>query len=208
MNYKGNPFGRIVMIHGIRGENPEKHIGRLAPEFRRQGFSVIIPNYGSFNLFSLFVSAYVDTKVSSAILPFLQEDDILLGHSNGATLVYMLTQKIRVRGAILVNAALDADKLPNADFIHIYFNHGDMVSSLSALMPFTPWGAMGSVGYTGPVNHTVMNIDCGDPPYDLPQLDGHSALFEAGNTAPWARFMSALAIAEINHTYGSDRILQ
>lgn len=196
------------MVHGIRGENPEKHIGRLAPEFRKQGFSVLIPNYGSFSLFSLFISNMIDKKIASTIVPFIQPTDILLGHSNGAALVYLITKHTRVRGAILINAALDSNKLPEADFVHIYFNHGDMVASLSALMPFTLWGAMGSVGYTGPVNHTVMNIDCGDPPYDLPALDGHSALFEDGNTAPWARFMSALSMAEINHTYGPDRILQ
>lgn len=207
MNLKDDSCGRIILFHGINGCEPETHICKMAPEFRNHGFSVIIPNIGTFSVFSMFFSRRIDCRIVETLLSFIKPTDILLGHSNGATLVYMITQKMHVRGAILINAALDSNKRPDADFVHVYYNSGDLVSIFSAFMPFSAWGAMGALGYTGPEDGSTLNIDCGAPPVDwLPPLHGHSALFDSGNTAPWVKFQVAMLLAEFHQT--ETRILQ
>lgn len=197
MSLKKEPIGRVVMLHGIKGTEPDKNIGKMAPAFRQCGFSVALPHYDSFNLWDMLTSKFIDSKLASILSTFIQPTDILLGHSNGAALAYLISKKVHVQGCILINAALDTTKVPDARFTHVYYNGGDMVCSLSSLLPFSPWGAMGNQGYTGRPRHDLLNIDCGDPPYDLPPLSGHNAILEDGVTASWARYAADLARTEV-----------
>lgn len=191
-------LGRVIMIHGIRGEEPEKYISKLALYFRKAGFSVCIPHYGTYDLFGLSISRWTNPRIARSLGSFVDRDDILLGHSNGATIASMITDYQRVRGCILINAALDIEEVPNSDFTHVYYNSGDLVTRLSSFIPFTQWGAMGTHGYLGPPHPSILNIDCGNPPYEeLPPIDGHSTIFRNGNLAPWARYMASLARLEV-----------
>jgi hypothetical protein len=132
---------------------------------------------------------------------FIQEDDILLGHSNGGTLVYLISKQVPLRGAILVNAALETDELPDAKFIHVYYNGGDIVAKLSALIPFHPWGEMGGAGYDGN-DPRVTNVDQANPPeIGLPPLDGHSDIFNPGKTHPWAEYMAKLTLQAVSRLF-------
>lgn len=169
---------------------------RLAPAFRAAGFVVIIPTYGFLPALLLGLIPWLDDRIAEALSGFIEEEDILVGHSNGGTLTYLISQRKQIRGAVLLNAALETDKLPEAQFIHIYFNAGDIVTKLSSILPFHVWGGMGGLGYTGQ-DKRVKNIDQGNPPEGLPVLDGHSDVFTVGKCRRWARYMAELCLQEV-----------
>ena len=187
------------MIHGVRSVDPLKRgVGRLAPAFRSAGFCVTVPQYGFIPAFAVGILQRIDDSIASTIGSFLQPNDILLGHSNGAALTYLIAKHYRIRGAILINAALDSEHIPDCDWVHVYYNSGDWITRLASMIPFHVWGDMGAVGYTGTHRSTVINVDCGHPPEpDLPVLSGHNAIFQPGNTAAWARFMAGQTVRAI-----------
>lgn len=198
MATKTAKLGRVILIHGIQGEGPELYLTRLAQYFQAAGFTVVIPRYGTLDLLGVSISSWANKRIADSLGSFVEPEDILLGHSNGGTISYMIAEKKRVRGCILINAALDSNRVPNAEFTHVYYNKSDWVVRASALVPFNYWGAMGSIGYTGTPRPDVTNIDCGSPPYDdLPPLSGHSAIFKGNNLEPWARYMAQMAKLEI-----------
>lgn len=200
MARKKEKLGRVVLIHGVRLKSKEKNeLKRLAPAFREAGFSVIVPSYGYMPAFLVGLFQWLDNRIADSMASFICENDILLGHSNGGTLVYLISQQVRLRGAILVNAALEVNDVPNAQFVHVYYNNGDIVAKLSSIIPFHPWGEMGGVGYQGN-DPRVLNIDQANPPHpDLPSLDGHSDIFNPGKTTPWAKYMANLAFQAVLH---------
>jgi len=190
--------GRVVLIHGARFKRADHdNLRRLAVGFRATGFCVLLPTYGYLPALVIGLFQWLDRRIAQTISGFIRDDDILLGHSNGATLVYLIAKTRRIRGAILVNAALDSDKIPNAEFIHVYYNSGDILTRISELVPFHPWGDMGANGYTGS-DPRVVNIDQGNPPNDLPPLSGHSDIFKHGHVRPWSRFMAELAAKAVS----------
>lgn len=186
------------MIHGAKFRKRDRaNLRKLAIGFRASGFCVVLPTYGYLPSLVIGVFQWLDRRIADAMSAFIEEDDILLGHSNGGTLVYLISKHVRVKGAILVNAALDSDKVPDAKFVHVYFNDGDVVAKLSALIPFHPWGNMGGAGYTGLEQH-VVNFDQGNPPEaNLPPLNGHSDVFSYGKVRAWARFMAEKCLQEV-----------
>lgn len=198
--------GRVVLIHGVRTGRKNRNMHKLAAAFRAAGFCVVIPRYGFLPALFAGVFKWLDKRIAEAMTAFIQEDDILLGHSNGATLVYLISQETPLRGAILVNAALENDVIPNARFIHVYFNAGDVVTKLASIFPFHPWGGMGWTGYVGGKKN-VTNVDQGNPPtmlegrtLNLPRLDGHSDVFRPQHVRPWGRFMAELALQDLLRT--------
>lgn len=198
MATKTKKLGRVVLIHGIQGEGKEMYLTNLARYFQEAGFTVVIPRYGTLDLLGVSISSWANNRIAAALGSFVEEGDILLGHSNGGTIAYMIAKDKRVRGVILVNAALDSDRVCNAEFTHVYYNAGDWVVRASTVVPLNYWGAIGAIGYTGPPRPDVTNIDCGHPPYDdLPPLSGHSDIFKGNNLAPWARYMAQMAKLEI-----------
>lgn len=181
--------GRVVLIHGARFKKADKdNLRKLARAFRATGFTVVLPTYGYLPALLIGLIQWLDRRIAESMAAFIREDDILLGHSNGGTLVYLISNHVKVRGAILVNPALDSSRIPNADFVHVYYNQGDILTRISALFPFHPWGDMGGVGYTG-ADPRVTNFDQANTP-GLPALNGHSDVFKQGNARPWARFMA------------------
>lgn len=191
---KKKHVARVVFIHGVQWGARDKNMHRLAVAFREAGFCVVIPRYGYVPALLVGIFSWLDYRIAQSMSVFIQDDDILVGHSNGATLAHIITQTRRIRGAVLINAALEVDEAPNADFVHVYFNAGDCVAKWSAIIPFHPWGAMGSCGYLGE-RQDVVNIDQGDPPEPhLPRLNGHSDVFTPGKIRAWARFMASRCI--------------
>lgn len=190
--------GRVVLIHGARFKKKDRdNLRRVATAFRATGFCVMLPTYGYLPAFLIGLIPWLDQRIAETMSGFINENDILLGHSNGGTLVYLISKRIKVRGAILVNAALDCDKVPDAEFVHVYFNAGDILTRFSAFVPFNPWGSMGGEGYKGD-DPRVWNVDQGNPPEGLPPLSGHSDVFTHGKVRPWSRFMAEQCLKSIN----------
>ena len=199
-------LGRVVLIHGARFKKADRdNLRRIACGFRAAGFCVVLPTYGYLPALLIGMIQWLDRRIAESMASFIRPDDILLGHSNGGTLVYLITQRVKVRGAILVNPALDSSRLPDAEFVHVYFNSGDILTRISAIFPFHPWGDMGGVGYTGK-DLRVSNYDQANTP-GLPRLNGHSDVFKKGKVRPWARFMAERcieAIGKLTSTHWSN----
>lgn len=190
--------GRIVIIHGVRFKQIDRdNLRKIATSFRAVGFTVVLPTYGYLPALIVGLFQWLDNRIADSMSAFIQDGDILLGHSNGGALVYLISKKVHIRGAVLVNAALEESLVPDASFVHVYYNKGDWVSKLSALIPFHIWGNMGDKGYTGN-DPRVVNIDQGNPPLDcLPRLNGHSDIFTSGKLRPWARYMAERCLQAI-----------
>lgn len=189
-------LGRVVFLHGIKTPRKNRKIHRLARAFRREGFYAVIPYYGYIPAAIAGLFGWLDRRLADFLASFIQDDDILVGYSNGATLVYMISQRVSIRGAILINAALEPTLAPRAGFVHVYFNEGDWATWLAGKVPFHLWGNMGQVGYKGN-RKDVVNVDEGNPPLGLPPLNGHTDLFNDTNLRPWACFIAARCVEEI-----------
>lgn len=190
--------GRVVMIHGAMfSAKARTNLRRFAPAFRSCGFCTVIPTYGYLPALLVGLFPWLDERIAETLSGFIEPSDILVGHSNGATLSYLISKRVKIRGAVLINAALESDAVPVASFVHVYFNKGDVVTKLSSVLPFHIWGSMGGRGYTGPNNSSVHNIDQGHPPAGLPPLNGHSDVFSVGKCRQWARFMAEFVLQEV-----------
>lgn len=183
--------GRVILIHGASYRKKERatNMRRFAPAFRACGFCVVIPTYGFLPALLLGLIPWLDKRIAETLAGFIEPNDILVGHSNGGTLAYLISKRVKIRGAVLINAALDTNAVPVAAFTHVYFNKGDVITRLSKLIPCSPWGSMGGVGYIGN-DPRVTNFNCSFPPVGLPILDGHSDIFSVRKCRAWARFMA------------------
>lgn len=195
--------GRVVLIHGARFKKADRdNLRRLACGFRAAGFCVVLPTYGYLPALLIGMIQWLDRRIADSMAGFIEPNDILVGHSNGATLVYLITKQIKVKGAVLVNAALDSSRIPNAQFVHVYFNQGDILTRISAVFPFHPWGDMGGTGYSGN-DPRVTNFDQGNTP-GMPVLNGHSDVFTRGKVRPWARFMAEKCVEALEKLKSSN----
>lgn len=189
-------LARIVLLHGAEFRRSSRgNMRRLAPAFRSLGFCIVVPTYGFLPAILLGLIPWLDRRIADAMAGFILPGDILVGHSNGATLAYLISKRVKLRGTVLINAALGSDKLPEALFTHVYYNAGDCITRLSAMIPFNIWGMMGGIGYTGK-DERVSNFDQNDT-FDLPRLWGHSDIFRVGKCRKWARFMAESVLQEL-----------
>ena len=187
---------RVVMLHGVEfTKKSRSNLCRFAPAFNRAGFEVVLPTYGYIPALLVGIFDWIDRRIADSMSAFIQDGDIVLGHSNGATLAYLISKHHHIKGAILINPALEPDMVPDAEFTHVYFNAGDIVSRLSAMLPFNPWGSMGQVGYIGS-DKRVTNFDCENTP-NLPFLNGHSDIFMPGKTRPWSAFIAQACLTAL-----------
>lgn len=190
---------RIVIIHGVQFREKDKNnLRRLARAFVSHGYEVLLPSYGFVPAVIAGLFGWVDRRIADSMSSFIHEDDILIGHSNGCTLTYLITKHIKVRGTVLLNPALEPDLVPNADFTHVYYTPTDWVTQLSAMVPFNIWGDMGAKGYIGG-DPRVRNINESEPPLPtLPPLHSHSAILDPANVRPWACYISSQVLGELN----------
>lgn len=194
------PKQRIVLIHGVQYRQKDReNLLKLAVAFRAAGFCIVLPTYGYIPAFVIGLFSWLDNRIADSMSAFIYEGDILLGHSNGGTLTYLISKRAKIGGAILVNPALDPALCPDAPFTQVYYNSGDWVSSLAGMVPFNIWGNMGSAGYLGS-DPRVTNIDCGTPPDGLPPLAGHSDIFNPAKIRPWARYMAQRCLNALSST--------
>lgn len=186
---------RVHLIHGIHADQPGGTVAKLEPYFTEQGYEVVVHNYGyAYALTARLLNPHRATHIAQFIAP----DDIIVGHSNGCTLAWMITTGYEgmfatvpsrsCKGLVLVNAALDNDiDFHNVDWVHCYYNDGDEAVDLSNIFYKHPWGSLGRYGYKGK-DTFVSNIDCADEPM-LPTVDGHSALFYPPCIEAWGPYI-------------------
>ena len=181
----------IHLIHGIRSAGDvsvEKLIPYLPPGATRY------PDYGWIEELE---TRRLNPLIAGCLLPYVQEGDVLIGHSNGAAIAYELAQRgAPVAGLVLINGALERNIVRPAQvgWIDVYYNPGDDITVAAELgarlgLVDTVWGEMGHAGYYGD-DAFIANIDC-SANRNMPVVSGHSAFFLPANVAAWGPFLAA-----------------
>ena len=181
------------LLHGIHTPTGDPTVERLIPFLTGV---VRYPDYG----YILGVETRLANPIITGVLsPYIEDGDILVGHSNGGALSYELARNTGKRvGLVLINAALNqyVPIPPNVTFVHVYFNAGDditEVARIAAALAISPvdvvWGEMGHAGYEG-IDKRVVNFDCGKLA-GLPVISGHSDIFTPDHVAQWGPYIAA-----------------
>lgn len=181
---------RCILIHGIHtcgsDQPPQSLIPYLSPP-------VLYPDYG----FELALATRIlNPMIEGAVSPFIQPDDVLIGHSNGCAIIYdMLKSGVKASGVVFINGALEQlFALPDCvKWCDVYYNSGDTITEAAKVaadlgLVDLCWGELGHAGYAGS-DHRVQNINTGATA-GFPQVDGHSAIFSSTNLPAWGPFIA------------------
>ena len=182
---------KVHLIHGIRSQG-QCTVDDLLPYLSQ--WEVAYPDYG---YIVELETPFVNQIIVGTLLPYIGQDDVLIGHSNGCALIYEAMQKLqKVGGAVFINAALERGitRPPSWPGIDVYFNSGDKVTEAAAIgaqlgIVDRDWGEMGHVGYSGN-DPLIVNIDCGEQ-RNMPVVSGHSDLFSPQNITSWGPFIAS-----------------
>jgi len=152
-------------------------------------FDVRYPDYGY--ILGL-ETKIVNPVIVGSLQPYIEDGDILIGHSNGCAIAYELAHSSKPAGLIFINAALDQAISRPAPWIDVYFNAGDQVTEAAKIgaalgIDDPVWGEMGHAGYSGD-DPMIANIDCGNS-LGMPAVSGHSAFFDPQNLRAWGPYL-------------------
>lgn len=138
-------FRKITIVHGIHTNDTDGWMYYIRDRFTEAGWDARVWTYGNVNALTtrLFNPGRADNLAA-----ILEPGEVVLGHSNGCTLTYMASQKVPLGGAILLNPALDRDKVvaPPCPWINLYKNKFDVAVKLAGFIPKHPWGPQGREG--------------------------------------------------------------
>jgi len=139
----------------------------------------------------------VNPAIVGTMQPYVEDGDVLIGHSNGCPIIYELLQRgVTAAGVVFINGALETDfTLPaSVGFADVYFNAGDEITEIArvgAALGVTDcdWGELGHRGYTGAPDSRIANIDCGNT-VGMPIVSGHSDFFTPAKIAFWGPYLA------------------
>lgn len=204
---------RVHLIHGIHSEHGGA-TAMLKPFFEREGFDVAVYDYGwATGVFSRFQNGSRARTIARQVGP----DDILVGHSNGGTLSWMIQDMVPVAGMVLIHPALDEDaSFPRARWVDVYHDRKDDVVEFSEALGFFdiffkhPYGRLGRVGYQGKDRHVVsidderLTIDMVQMDERLPPVTGHSEMFERTHLDAWGAYYARRARQRTHQLHVQD----
>lgn len=183
-----------IFVHGFNvRDDGSKTVDTLKPAVQHlHNLRVMDYDYGWLGLFGV---RFLSWRLAKTLSGLIQEQDILIGHSNGCALIYNAIMRHKKPCALvfLIAPALDSDvEFPPELFNRVVVLHSkhDIPVKLSKYLPFHPWGSMGAYGAK---HFNVKNIDCSS------WAKGHSAYF-APNNQPRTR---AILTQEIRHAYAT-----
>lgn len=138
------------LIHGIKVADAD-HSSIAFLKFTLTKFKVVVLRYMYIPVLLTPIVSAINYFVVKRFLRLIRPGSVLIGHSNGCAIAYNVSNKLHVKGLVLINPALDADVKfgPFIDFIHVYWSRNDKVTWLSKFVPFSDWGSMGTVGHKG-----------------------------------------------------------
>jgi hypothetical protein len=181
----------IHLIHGIHTE-PTSQVKGLVGYLLEAGLEVAYPDYG----YELALQTrVVNSMLVGAMLPYVKQGDILIGHSNGCAIAYhLMLLGAPVEGAIFINGALETDIIRpgTCKWIDVYSNAGDTLTEAAMLgqrlhLVDPVWGELGHMGYTGK-DPLIPNLFC-DKTAAMPVVSGHSDFFTPVKLKAWAPFL-------------------
>lgn len=140
----------VYLIHGIKTRDHERSSISFF-KYIMPRFKVLPLSYGYMPAILALIMPLINRFIVKKLIQQIRPGQIIVGHSNGCTVAYGISNKFYVKGLVLINPALD-DKVvfdPFIDFIHIYWSKDDSIVKLSSFMPWSLWGSMGATGYHG-----------------------------------------------------------
>lgn len=192
----------IHLIHGIHTSETDGTVAGLMPYLQSTGETVRYERYG----YALAILTAIQNPFRAARLAKqVSTGDICVGHSNGCDLIWrMLELGAPIKGAILINPALDVDIkfAPQLEWAYVLYNSGDeAVGWANKLFLFDhPWGPMGRDGYLGD-DSRIKNVNCGlginaDP---VSAVDGHSDIFSPEKLKFWGPWIARTIESEFRY---------
>ena len=183
----------VHLLHGIHTSRPSV-VQSLIPFIHEIGLVVRYPDYG----FELALETRrVNPAIVGAMLPYIEEGDVIVGHSNGCALAHdLVVAGAPVAGLVLINGALDERVVfppIYPSWAHVYFNEGDTITEIAEIadrlgLVDTHWGEMGHIGYRG-TDARVTNFDCAHTK-DMPVVSGHGDIFSPDKIRLWGHFIA------------------
>ena len=177
---------RIIIVHGIHTDDSEGWMDRVARGFKEDGWDARVWTYGyAYALLTRWQNPGRARKLAEIIPP----GSVVLGHSNGCALAWMAAELgAPIQGAILVNPALDTDKVmaPHVPWINLYPNKHDEAVKIAKLLPAHPWGAQGRDGLTVS-DPRYLTRWTHEPTRLAKAVEGHSAVWEPKVIHGWTR---------------------
>lgn len=178
---------KVIIVHGIHTHESNTWMDELASLFHEAGFPTLVWTYGyAYALLTRWQNPGRARELSKLIAT----GDLVLGHSNGGALTWMAGELgSRIGGAILLNPALDRDKVLSSlvPWVNLYPNRYDKAVKLSGLLPAHPWGAQGRDGLSvHDERYLTRFTDEMGPGGELP-LAGHSAIISPEGISAWGR---------------------
>lgn len=138
------------LLHGIETEDPLRSTISFLQSWLPM-YRVVILGYGYIPALFVFITNIIDWFIERRLRKQIEAGSIIIGHSNGCTIGWRLTNKVATKGLVLINPALNNDVVfdERLEFIHVYWSPKDSVSWLSQFVPLSDWGLMGETGYKG-----------------------------------------------------------
>jgi hypothetical protein len=196
---------KIHFCHGIHTSFDNPTVEALVPYLEKTGIQVMNPRYGAI---ASFETPRINPIVVGMMKPYVETGDILLGHSNGAEIIYDLAHELAKQsviplGLIFINAALEQRITVPAGigWFTALYNEDDTITEVAAIAAWLgtaprTWGQMGHGGYIG-TDPRGENVDCkhtaGEPP-----VMGHSDLFTPAKLPSWGDWFFHYIVRKIS----------
>lgn len=151
---------RAILVHGFNVHDGGKGtVGKLAPYLEAAGYDVRIFKYGWMGLISVRL---FNDRLAELLADMCDEDDLLIGHSNGCCLIHQAgSHGAKFKRIVYINPALDrnAPLSPKASVLHVWHSPSDKPVAWARFLPDHPWGDMGAWGYQGKFDPRITNFN-------------------------------------------------
>lgn len=146
----------VFLLHGFNVRDGGKNtILKLSPYFAEAGAEVVDFGYGYFNL---FMPRWRNPQVAQDLAVACNQAKlagyrvVLVGHSNGCTIIHIAGEKYGAVAdkVVYINPALNRDVKfpPTFRSFDVWHSPSDKAVSISRILPLNLWGDMGAVGFT------------------------------------------------------------
>lgn len=177
---------RVIIVHGIHTNDNAGWMRYLEAKFLQRGWRTYVWTYGY--AYALLTRLQNPGR-AEALCDLIEPGDVVLGHSNGGCLAWMAAELgAPMGGAILLNPALDRDKLlaKQVPWVNLYTNRFDEAVPWAEIFVGHPWGAQGRDGISVPDVPRYRVVETSIPRNDAPAVRGHSAILATDALPAWS----------------------
>lgn len=201
----------VHILHGIHRDDPKGGAGNWAKYYTDRGFPVRVWDYG--HVYAVTARFLVNPHVVARMEAEIRDGDILLGHSNGCTIIANFTDKtsIVVGGVVLLNPALNVERRIACEvpWVHLYCNEGDMAVTAGKWWRWVdpvswfvrhPYGEQGRYGIDFTDRRYQVFRGCVPPNSILTIVNGHSHINEPDTLDTWGVFGVQMVVNSVQST--------